>query len=63
MKAKRPKRHLYTPNLSDENVRKLYQLAPARHVPMTFLLNLLVRQALHRLEHGEGPAVDHHTEA
>jgi hypothetical protein len=30
---------------------------------MTFLLNLLVRQALHRLEHGEGPAVDHHTEA
>ena len=56
MKAKRPKRHLYTPNLSEDNVRTLYRLAKAKQMPMTRLLNQLVRQALLRLEHEAGEA-------
>jgi hypothetical protein len=54
MEGKRPKRHLYTPPLSEDNVRKLYQLAKARRMPMTRLLNQLVRQALQTLEHEAG---------
>ena len=60
MKAPRPKRYLYTPHLSDDNVRKLYQLARAKNLPMTRLLNQLVREAM---EHAEGSAADHRTEA
>ncbi len=44
MKTPRPKRYLYTPHLSDDNVRKLYQLARAKNLPMTRLLNQLVRR-------------------
>ena len=63
MKARRTKRSLYTPNLSEDNVRKLYRLAKAHQVPMTRLLNQLVSQALQTLEHAEGHASDPRTEA
>ena len=63
MKARRTKRSLYTPNLSEDNVRKLYRLAKAHQVPMTRLLNQLVSQGLETLEHAEGDVSEHRAEA
>lgn len=44
------KRRFYTPDLHEQNVRRLYQMAQKFHMPMSKLLNLIVSVALEDLD-------------
>jgi len=54
-KPQRPRRkRLYSPQLHELNVKRLYQQAKKRKIPMTKLLNLIVCTALEGMENGGG---------
>lgn len=46
-------KHLYSPQLHEKNVRRLYAQARRFNVKMTVLLNLLVSTSLEQLEEVE----------
>jgi hypothetical protein len=43
-------KRLYTPQLHEKNIRKLYRIAKRQGIPMTKLLNLIVCTAVEELE-------------
>jgi hypothetical protein len=44
------KKRLYTPQLHEQNVRKLYHIAKRQSIKMTTFLNLIVSVVLEELE-------------